>query len=155
MDDEFRIAVDIPLDTDGFLRRQCPNCEHEFKWFSHSEGDPDAEQVTQYFCPLCGCAAGVDEWNTPAQNEYMLGAAGPQLNQYLSEAIGDAFRGAKNITFEANPSFNLELPVADPPHEPNDMVIVEPPCHFNEPVKVPEGSIAVVHCLICGSTFSS
>lgn len=68
MGDEIRVPVSLPLDSDGFLRRECPTCEEEFnptceeefKWFSHAEGDHDAEQASQYFCPICGAAAGLD-----------------------------------------------------------------------------------------------
>lgn len=57
MDEEIRIPVSLPPpDSDGFLRRECPSCEREFKWFSHNEGDPNAEPATQYFCPLCTLA---------------------------------------------------------------------------------------------------
>ena len=29
--------MEIPLDSDGFLRRECPTCEREFKWLLHRE----------------------------------------------------------------------------------------------------------------------
>ena len=45
MNDEIRVPVSLPLDSDGFLRRECPTCEREYKWFSHQEGDPNAEIV--------------------------------------------------------------------------------------------------------------
>jgi hypothetical protein len=28
---EISIPMSLPLDTDGFLRRECPNCERQFK----------------------------------------------------------------------------------------------------------------------------
>jgi hypothetical protein len=34
MDDEISIPVAMPLDSDGFLRRECPTCQQQFKWFS-------------------------------------------------------------------------------------------------------------------------
>ena len=43
--DEIEIPVTMPLDGDGFLRRECPTCEEEFKWYAHEEGDADAEAV--------------------------------------------------------------------------------------------------------------
>lgn len=48
MDDEIKISVSIPLDDDGFLRRECPTCEQEFKWFNHDEGDQNAQLVDHY-----------------------------------------------------------------------------------------------------------
>jgi hypothetical protein len=46
-----------------------------------------------------------------------------------------------------------ELPRAM--HELNDMIILAPPCHPWEPVKVPEEATARVHCLICGEPFAA
>ena len=155
MDEEIRIPIALPLDVDGFLRRECPNCEREFKLFSHQEGDPDAERVSQYFCPLCGVPADVNQWNTPAQNKFMLGAAGPHLDQFVADALSQALKGIKGVQYKANQNFTLDLPDAEPLHEPDDMVIVEPPCHPNEPLKVPDDATILMHCLICGSEFSS
>ncbi len=155
MSDEIRISVSFPLDSDGFLRRECPNCEREFKWFSHAEGDAAAAQATQYFCPLCGAAADLDEWNTSPQNAALLGAAGPHLDRLFSDTVSDAFKGIKGIEFKSNSDFTLGMPDTEPLHEPDDMVIVEPPCHPNEPLKIPEQDSASVHCLVCGSQFSS
>lgn len=154
MDDEIRISISLPLDSDGFLRRQCPNCEREFKWFSHQEGDPTAEQVTQYFCPLCGAPADADEWATRAQTEFALGAAGPHLDQWVSDSLAQALKGIKGLRYKPNQDFTLDLPDSEPLHEPDDMIIVEPPCHPNEPLKVPEEATALVHCLVCRAPFS-
>jgi endogenous inhibitor of DNA gyrase (YacG/DUF329 family) len=154
MDDEIRISVNIPLDSDGFLRRQCPTCEREFKWFAHDDGDPDAEQVTQYFCPRCGAPADPDDWATPTQVEYSIGAAGPELDRAVQDAIDDTFKGVKGMAFKPDPSFSLDIPTPEPLHEPNDMVIVEPPCHPNEPLKVPEDATRHIFCLICATPFT-
>jgi hypothetical protein len=58
------------------------------------------------------------------------------------------------MTFSPNPNFSLELPPPEPLIEPNDMTIVEPPCHPNEPIKVPEESLTRLHCLICAEPFA-
>jgi hypothetical protein len=34
------------------------------------------------------------------------------------------------------------------------MVIVAPPCHPWEPVKVPDEATGELHCLICGTAFA-
>lgn len=37
-------GMTIPLDSDGFLRRECPICEREFKWRpSEAEAEEDVE----------------------------------------------------------------------------------------------------------------
>lgn len=155
MTDEFSIPVSIPLDDDGFLRRECPTCEQEFKWFSHQEGDPDAEQVDQYFCPRCGQPSGLDTWWTPAQIEYAQGAARPEIDQFITDSLADALKGVKGTSFKVNQNWNSGGATPDPLIEPNDMVIVEPPCHPNEPLKVPEDATHRVHCLVCGMLFAA
>lgn len=152
MDDEIRVPVSLPLDNDGFLRRECPTCEREFKWFSHDEGDPNAEPATQYFCPLCGEPSGLDSWWTPAQLEYVHDSAGGAIDQVIKDSMADMFKG---ITYKPNPSFSLDIETSDPLTEPDDMVMVEPPCHSNEPLKVPEEATRRIFCLVCGTAFSA
>jgi hypothetical protein len=154
MDEEIRIPVSLPLDSDGFLRRECPNCEREFKWFRHNEGDPNAEPVAQYFCPLCGEPSGLDSWWTPAQLEYGYGSAGGAIDQVVKDAMSDLFKGMKGFTYKPNSSFSLDIETPDSLVEPDDMVMVESPCHPNEPLKVPEDATDRVHCLVCGTAFA-
>lgn len=154
MDEEISIPISIPIADDGFLSRECPTCERRFKWFVHSEGDPDAEQVDQYFCPLCGVPAGTDAWATPEQIEYAFGAAGPEIDQAVQEAIGNAFGGVKGISFEVDRNFSLEIETPAPPVEPDGFVTVESPCHPNEPIQVPESVTSSIHCLVCGTAFA-
>lgn len=68
--DEVSFGITIPLDSDGFLRRECPTCERQFKWRS---SEAEAEEVVEsaddvgYFCPYCGVQAPTDSWLTQAQ----------------------------------------------------------------------------------------
>lgn len=153
--EDFSIPVSIPLDEDGFLRRECSTCEQEFKWFNHDQGDPDAEQVDQYFCPRCGELSGPGSWWTSAQLEYAQAAAQPEIDQYIQDSLTDAFNGVKGMTFKANQNWGSDSANPDPLIEPNDMVIVEPPCHPNEPLKVPDGATDRVHCMVCGKLFAA
>lgn len=154
MSESFSVSVHLPLDSDDFLRRECPSCEREFKWFSHDEHDPNVERVGQYFCPLCGVPAGVDQWWTPAQAEYANAAAlaSPAAAQHIQDIVEDAFKGLTR--FKRSSDFDLDVESPEPPYEPDDMVIVEPPCHPNEPLKVPETATGGVHCLVCGARFA-
>lgn len=153
--DEYSVSVSLPLDNDGFLRRECPTCERQFKWFSHSDGDQDAEHTDQYFCPLCGAPADTSQWWTPDQLTHAEATAGPEIERVLQDAFKDAFSGLKGIRFEPGDS-GFDAPTIGVLVEPDDMVIVEPPCHPNEPIKVPnEAADHLVHCLICGSTFAA
>lgn len=58
MDEEISVPVSPPVDQDGFLRRECPTCEKQFKWYVHEEGDSDAETVEQYSAPCAVCRPG-------------------------------------------------------------------------------------------------
>lgn len=156
MSDEIKIPVSLPLDDDGFLRRACPSCEQEFKWFNHEEGSSDAEYVDQYFCPRCGRAAGLDQWWTLTQLEYVRGVTAPAMDQFVNDNLSDifkSFRDSKLVKVERAGSFNVPTP--EPLTESNDMVIVQSPCHPNEPVKVPEEVASQVFCLICGLKFAT
>ncbi len=155
MGDDISIPVQLPLDSDGFLRRECPSCELEFKWFNHEQGDPDAEGVEQYHCPRCGATASTDSWWTPGQLAYMQSVAAPEIEQAIGDAFRDAFRGRKGFKVSSNRNFRLDINNPGQLTEPDDMVIVEPPCHPNEPLKVPEEATAQVYCLVCGAPFAA
>lgn len=159
MNDEISVAVSLPLDDDGFLRRECPTCEQEFKWFVHREGSGEAEQVDQYSCPMCGEAAGLDSWWTAAQLEYSRGVAAPVVDDAINDMLDEAFKPLRNnehLKFKRTGRFSLNTPAPAPLIEPNDdMVIIESPCHPNEPVKLTRVATAHLHCLICGSEFAA
>jgi hypothetical protein len=150
MGEEFSVSVEVPLDGSGFLRRECPSCNEEFKWFNHEQGNPDAEHADQYFCPRCGKPAGLDQWWTSAQATYLRDAAAPEFGKHMDEILSGALGGLKGLTFTPN----TDLTMPDPLIEPDDMVIAEPPCHPNEPVKVPESATSQIYCLICGTPFA-
>ena len=38
--------VSLPLDSDGFLRRECPHCMQEFKWH-HGPANEEAETANE------------------------------------------------------------------------------------------------------------
>lgn len=154
MDDDIFIPVELPLDPEGFLRRECPTCEAQFKWYATDEADSDAETVEQYYCPLCGVPSGRETWWTPKQLEYARGVAGPAVDQYISDTVDEMFKGIKGMTHTQNRDFTLDTATAEPLTEPDDMIIAEPPCHPNEPVKIPEGNATGFFCLICGSAFA-
>lgn len=73
MDDEVHLSMSLPLDEDGFLRRECPTCEREFKWRADQEDDGEGEATAVdedgYFCPYCGVQAPTGAWHTKEQIE--------------------------------------------------------------------------------------
>src|SRR5437870_788304 len=70
MSDEISLSMSLPLDSDGFLRRECPTCERELKFrVTHSE-DAEEPLAGGYFCPYCGVQAPPEAWHTKPQIAY-------------------------------------------------------------------------------------
>jgi hypothetical protein len=140
-------SFELPLDSDGYLRRQCESCGREFKWHYGTTDltPPDWIDPDQYFCPLCGQPG--DQWATEAQVQYgfdvSMPAAMDDIFADLGKALGPNFKMTRG-SGEPVPAFL---------HEPDDMDAIASPCHPWEPVKVPEDSSAPYHCLVCGTAF--
>ena len=135
------IHVSLPLDSDGYIRRQCPRCARTFKWHFTEDGveESGSTEVEVYFCPYCGEPSALDQWFTDEQVDYIQTLAS-------NEAIKVV---ASNLKSSA--SLKLKVPDATPPaplFELNDMVAVEPPCHPAEPLKVIDEWSEELHCLI-------
>ncbi len=131
-------SMTLPLDGDGFLRRECPSCEHESKWHHGPTGDEpdDAVEPPHYYCPLCGVPSGVDSWWTRPQLEHAQQAV-------LGVAMDDLGREFKSMERRSKGFIKVKASgdQIEPPsvlHEPDDMVIVTAPCHPWEPVKIPK-----------------
>jgi hypothetical protein len=152
------MSVSLPLDSDGFLRRECPHCNSAFKWHDGSANEEAEQQqvpTDTFFCPLCGQPAGPDSWWTAAQ----LVAIEAAQEMMLAHELGDAFkqlerdtRRNKFVQFEAGKIREPEPP--EPITEPDDMAVVTSPCHSWEPVKVPDDHTGTLYCLVCGSAFA-
>jgi hypothetical protein len=150
------IEMELPLDTDGFLRRECPYCELEFKWHHGKTESAPATFVypSVYWCPRCGRSAGHDAWWTKDQLRYQQEVVGGVAGDVIGEALMEAFGTRRNspIGFEVQQGGRPEVP--DPLFEPDDMMMIAPPCHSWEPVKVPEDSVAPYFCLVCGAAYA-
>lgn len=133
------ISLKLPVDSDGYLRRQCPRCEREFKWKHGPDDGSDTSTPprTEVFCPYCGQMSSTDQCWTNAQVEAMQGAGGSEMLRELENA---GFRVSMN-------------PPPPPLVELNDMEAVAPPCHPEEPIKIEEHWSEPIHCLVCGSAF--
>lgn len=145
----------MPLD-EGFLRRQCPNCNREFKWHSGPTEDrpADATDPPFYYCPYCGSPAGHDDWWTEAQlsqaQQLVAGEGARRINDELRAMAKRQRGGFVKLTVTPVPEPEPPSPMV----EPSDMVAVSPPCQPWEPFKVLEDWTEPVHCLICGQQFA-
>ena len=151
------IKAELPLDVDGYLRRQCPRCERVFKWHNGPVGDvpSDAPEPDVYYCPYCGEPSPLDQWFTNEQVDYLqslvMGEALNLVERELGPAVDQLNRSGGMI------NARLDVPRDNPPaplFEPDDMLAVAPPCHPYEPIKVLEDWDAPLHCLICGEPFT-
>lgn len=153
MDEEIRLSLTLPLDSEGFLRRECPTCEREFKWKPGQEDAAESAAVPNggYFCPYCAIQAPPDSWNTSAQVALVHSVVSrevinPMLDDFGRELddIAHGSGGMLSVTSSGDPVDELTQLT-----ELDDMRLVEFSCHVSEPVKVLEDWDRQVHCLIC------
>jgi hypothetical protein len=146
--------MSVPLDSDGFVRRECSTCEREFKWLAA----PDEESATEppdggFFCPYCVVQAPPSAWFTKAQIEMAQYIAygefmEPELKGFKRDIERMDFGGSL-IGVSAN--VNIEGPDEVPElTEIDDMKRVDFACHPEDPIKVLDDWPSAVHCLICG-----
>ena len=134
---DHKTTVALPLDADGFLRRECPSCEQESKWIVSETSDP--APALGYACPYCTERASPDLWFTKAQAEFLTRTAGHEfLGPMLDQFKGSGFKVTKD-------------PPPTPLTEINDMRRVDFDCHPQEPIKVRDDWASPVHCIICAA----
>lgn len=147
------ISITLPLDKDGFLRRECPNCKRQFKWLPTKDKSNKQSQL-QYYCPYCGKLANINDWWTKEQVQYIKQKLSKATEPELEKFTKDLKRLNKpGSLIRIEPKYKLSSEPL-PFHEPNVMRKVEPPCHTSEPLKIYENWNKLVICLICGKPFS-
>ncbi len=150
--DEISLSLQLPLDKDGFLRRECPHCGRQFKQWQGTR-DEMQESPEAYYCPYCYASADADAWYTAQQLEYIQ-------QQAMAEIVGPSLYRLQEQLEHASQSglFRIEMnaPLAvepDPLVEFDDMVRLALPCHVEEPIKVDEQWNQEVVCVLCGTRY--
>ena len=153
-DDEVTIGMSIPLDSDGFLRRECPTCEREFKWLPDADSVAASDEMQDggYFCSYCAIQAPPASWFTEAQIELAQNivtteVVGPMLKDFTRDIKNAGHRSGGMLSVTATYDAPDEM---DPLTEADDMKRVDFECHPAQPVKVLGDWDGQVHCLICG-----
>lgn len=151
-DGDVTLSMAIPVDSDGFLRRECPTCEREFKWLPAPKDDDDSSKPDGgYFCPYCSVQAPAGAWFTTAQIELAQHIAETQVVEPMLRKFADetarGFRSA-GMTVRSAPRRQADEP--EPLAEADDMTRVDFTCHPSEPLKILDDWRKPVHCLICG-----
>jgi hypothetical protein len=147
-DEIHRVAMQIPIDDDGFVRQKCPTCDREFKRLRHEESEESGEpELYGFYCPYCAIQSS-GNWLTDAQTEQLRAIA-------LRDVAQPTVEGLLRKTFGSSVKFTpnqVEMPA--PLAEAADMQRVDFDCHPSEPVKVLDGWAGPVHCRICGTAAS-
>lgn len=150
-EDVIQVSFSMPIDEDGFLRRECPTCEREFKWLASQDSDDapsSATTVDQIHCPYCDVTSGPDSWFTPAQLDYASSVAATDVMDPMMEDFVEGFESNDFISL----TYERGERASEMPSETNDMTRVDFSCHPDDPVKVDGAWDGDVHCLVCGAS---
>jgi hypothetical protein len=148
---EKQIPMSLPLDSDGFLRRECPTCERELKWRPTPEGE-QGEPTPEggYFCPYCGVLAPSGSWWTKNQVAMTEATVHNEVIKPMLDDFSSSLQRAssQHLRITSTPVEPQEVPILA---EADDMRRFDFECHPTEPVKVLDDWQGDVHCLICGA----
>jgi hypothetical protein len=147
-----QFTMSVPIDDDGFLRRECPTCDREFKWLHSDDAEADGEPTSPggYFCPYCGLQAPPTHWWTKEQLQHASAVVTEELIQPELKDLKGSLEAASSGLISLTADISIPDPPASVLTEPNDMVRVDFECHPSEPLKVAETWREPVYCLICG-----
>jgi hypothetical protein len=140
--------VTIPLDIDGFLRRECPFCCREFKILKSDFESLDISN--EYRCPYCGETADPRSWLTKGQKELFDKVVGniaiDIINEEFITALKELDNPSKGIRVTAH---DLERGNELINPEINDMQIIELPC-CQKRIKIDQAWKSSIYCYYCG-----
>jgi len=158
-------TVTIPIDPRGFFRRQCPDCQREFKirW-TELEGSlilqhlgssirfanwDEVATASSLVCPYCAHREPASSFFTSAQREHLTRRAENLEAEIRFEQLRHVERSLADNPY---PTF-LAIPPApfgdsiEP--DPDDMRVVHLPC-CGEEIKVREAWSERIRCPFCG-----
>lgn len=152
---EISIEMNIPLDPDGFLSRECPNCERQFKWkpISSTSDDTEGGEIESYYCPYCYQPAPPNAWWTKEQLEYAQQIAfkqvvEPQLEK-LQKQINQLSNSSSLIQAKASIS-GFSEPDPELLDAIENLARIDFPCHLEGPIKVDKMWSQEIACFLCG-----
>lgn len=156
--------LQLPLDQDGFSRRECPRCHAQFmvRWSEVEEqvlaaamarrvatagGEEPAPR--RRFCPYCAAPAAAEAF-FPAPIQRHLDTAARQITaevESLRLRVPEEWLAANPRAEPAAPS--LELPSLPPREYGADLFRIALPCCGDEQ-KVSDAWLGPVRCHLCG-----
>lgn len=172
------INITLPLDDEGFFRRECPLCHEEFKVLLKKEelgdiaqtglasfmidsqreendtGQNKDSETESLFCPYCGQQASKNSWWTQEQLAYINVFAKNILAKLVNEHLINPLK--RNLDRSTSGLFSLqfkgeEMEQQEPWISPeiNDMEIFNLPC-CERKIKIEDNWYSTVHCFFCG-----
>jgi hypothetical protein len=150
MGDELSFSMSLPLDYDGFLRRECPNCEREFMaLYAEDDSQETPPEPGGYYCPYCALQAGADDWWTRDQLAQARSVVVDEFVDPMLRKFGrDLERSGGGFLTVSTETSSEEVP--DALAEGGDMIRVGFVCHPRDPLKVLASWDRGVHCTVCG-----
>jgi hypothetical protein len=158
--------VELPRDAGGFVRRECPRCQCDFKTrprahdacilqrrlaslFPFENAHESFDEVPDGWCLYCGHRAAGDEWLTPAQQAHVEDVARAWANHVRYEQLAYVSR---TLGHNPRPTFVSVKPRALPeplPPEADDLRLLPLVC-CGEEVKAHEDWGGPIFCPRCG-----
>lgn len=151
------MRVEMPLDDDGYVDRECPACRKPFRCLIEWSSDTPTlgADLDVFHCPYCGMAAEADQWWTPEQVEYLRSSA---ITALMPEIEGQLRDLANSISQTGYLSAEFKAPQIGPARpifvEDLETTTVASPCHPGEPVKLIGEWQAPIHCFECGAEYA-
>lgn len=173
---ELVFNISLPLDSDGFLRRECPFCKMQFKVSLTEEEtksiiqkeienylvenevieldeDSKSAEGVEYWCPYCRETAKASDWWTEEQIEYVK--IFPY--NYMAETLNKQFTDWKRqFSRSGSGLISLKLDFDKMPYkepwispEIDDMVLYDLPC-CKVKVKLEDRQTNGIYCYKCG-----
>jgi hypothetical protein len=172
------MKIKLPLDSDSFLRRECPFCKRHFKVMTTEEDRQslverelqayllqqgieteteslETNETSELWCPYCGQEAPSNHWWTQEQcayiNIFAYNIAAQIINKELGRLKRSTSRSQKGlIGIDIKFEFK-EMPIKTPwiSPETDDMTLHLLPCCESE-IKLLDGWRQRYYCYYCG-----
>lgn len=105
------VSVNINEDKDGYVERECAECEKTFK-IKPSTIDSSSDK---WFCPYCNHVGSYQNFFTKQQIEYAKATITRQISDEFDQAVYDTVNssGCMSITKYADQQPSPEMPFSD------------------------------------------
>ncbi len=161
-------ALELPRDTAGFTRRECPECQRPFKtrpgpyesravlhklqaFFAFENAHESEEGLPVWRCPYCGHRAEADSFLTPAQQTHLESVSRAWANHVRYEQLAHVYR---TLALNPRPTFVAVAPEDLPgPMDPeaDELLRTLPMLCCGEDVKVLWDWDQALFCPRCGA----